>query len=153
MRALFGLLLAIGVTTLTLGCGQSSKSGAAGGGTDSLDGTYTIVATETNGQQFPAGKGETEEDRTVRIEGNKLIARKEGKDDPVNFKTDASKDPKEIDIIAAGGGGKGDTVYGIYKLEGDILTICMSDKAETRPKEFKTAEGSVTMMMTLKKKK
>jgi uncharacterized protein (TIGR03067 family) len=54
---------------------------------------------------------------------------------------DESKDPKQIDLtpIWEGGGG---TVKGIYKLDGDTLTVCRPiTAAGARPKEFKAGEG------------
>ena len=50
------------------------------------------------------------------------------------------------------GNGKAETTYGIYKLEGETLTICgeIEGKLEDRPKEFKS--GAKNVIMTLKKK-
>ena len=46
-------------------------------------------------------------------------------------------------------------MYGIFKVEGDKLTICMieSDKAADRPKEFKTSKEGKAISMILEKKK
>jgi hypothetical protein len=43
-------------------------------------------------------------------------------------------------------------LYGIYRLEGDTLTVCLAEPNAERPKEFKTSEESKTTMLTLKKK-
>jgi uncharacterized protein (TIGR03067 family) len=53
------------------------------------------------------------------------------------FKFDASKDPRWVDLSAERLGDQ--TLKGIYKLEGDKLTICYAyDPDLPRPTEFKT---------------
>ena len=120
-----------------------------------LEGTYVIVSLEMGGEKIPDElfSKAPEADRTIRITADKLISSKKGKDDSVAYKVDASKSPAHITTTEAKGG-KTETSYGIYKLDGDTLTICMveSEKAEDRPKEFKSAKDSKVMILTLKKK-
>jgi uncharacterized protein (TIGR03067 family) len=52
------------------------------------------------------------------------------------------KDPKTIDVLPDGGPKRGERVLGIYKLEGDTLTICMAGPGQPRPNIFKAAKGS-----------
>ena len=153
MRFLFVLFLAAGVLTLAGGCGK--KDSASGGA--SLEGTYLLTGMEMGGEKFPddlISKGE-EGNRTIRITGDTIIAMKDGKEDPATYTTDKSKNPPHINMAGKKGGGQEEKMYGIYKLEGDTLTICMteSDKAEDRPKEFKTEKNGKSVMMTLTKKK
>jgi uncharacterized protein (TIGR03067 family) len=57
-------------------------------------------------------------------------------------KLDASKKPREIDLVA----GKGKAFLGIYKLEGDTLTLCIGDQKQRPselPSDFKAKEGQV----------
>src|SRR5437764_3061251 len=41
-----------------------------------------------------------------------------------NYKVDASKSPKQIEMIGTEGDLKGKAAFGIYKLDGDTLTMC-----------------------------
>ena len=162
MRAFFGLGLAVAVLMLAVGCSKKDSTtgggggGRGGGGGVPPDGTYVIVALERSGAPAPAEKftKESEHERTIRIAGDKLIATKGGKDDSVAVKWDPSQNPGHVTVTEIKPNGKTETTYGIYKMEGDNLIVCMvvSDKEEDRPKEFKTSKDSKATLMTLKKK-
>ena len=54
-----------------------------------------------------------------------------------------NKDPKTIDNVLESGASKGKKQYGVYKLEGDKLTVCMTPPGraeDDRPKEFTTKD-------------
>ena len=76
---------------------------------------------------------------------------KEGAKDTTegSYKVDAKKDPAEIDLTPPKEEG---TLVGIYKLDGDTLTICLSEKGSTdRPTRFESPEGTNVMLITLKR--
>jgi RNA polymerase sigma factor (sigma-70 family) len=56
-----------------------------------------------------------------------------------DFTLDEKADPKRIDISIPQDSGTIKTALGIYKLEGDTLTICQSRPERDAPKEFKAA--------------
>jgi uncharacterized protein (TIGR03067 family) len=70
-----------------------------------------------------------------------------GKTRKVPFKIDASKEPKHFDKTESGA-----FQVGIYKLEGDTLTICSTTDGE-RPTEFKTTDkaGSLRVLKRTEK--
>jgi len=78
------------------------------------------------------------------------------KPDAVTYKLDTKKSPNEIDIMAPKEKGK---ILGIYKIDGDTLTICISgkdvkdDKDGERPAKFESPEGAQIMLMTFKRVK
>ena len=93
---------------------------------------------------------------SITFNNDGKVLMKEGGQDKAeegSYKVDPKKDPAEIDITPPDG--KGQTIVGIYKIEGDTLTICFneSEKPEDRPKEFVSPPGSETMVVTCKRSK
>ena len=82
----------------------------------------------------------------------KMIFKEGNKDaEEGTYKVDARKNPPEIDLSPPKEDG---TLLGIYKLDGDTLTICLADKSSTdRPNKFESPEGTNLMLVTLKRVK
>ncbi|MFO0844671.1 MAG: TIGR03067 domain-containing protein [Gemmataceae bacterium] len=68
------------------------------------------------------------------------------------LKLDATKDPRQIDMTPDGG--KAGTILGIYKIDGDTLTICYAPPKGKRPEAFESKEGTgVTLSVWVREKK
>jgi uncharacterized protein (TIGR03067 family) len=75
-----------------------------------------------------------------------------GMDREVRFYLDATKDPRHIDFISVPD--RRDTVFGIYRFEGDALRICgylEPTELGERPITFATKPGSRQMMLLLQR--
>jgi uncharacterized protein (TIGR03067 family) len=85
---------------------------------------------------------------TFKADGKMLFKEGNNSAEDGSYKADAKKEPAEIDISPPGEG----TLVGIYKLDGDTLTICLSEKGSTdRPTKFESPEGTNVMLITLKR--
>jgi uncharacterized protein (TIGR03067 family) len=77
---------------------------------------------------------------------------KREKPDEGTYKLDAGKDPAEIDILPPAEKKDRGAIQGIYKVDGDTLTICLArGPGVERPKKFESPEG--VMLMTFKRAK
>lgn len=70
------------------------------------------------------------------------------------FRLDPTKDPRQIDLIVTqspDGMWDGQTIRGIYQLQGDTLRCCSSLPNHPRPQGFSPVEGSSQMSMVLRR--
>jgi uncharacterized protein (TIGR03067 family) len=149
MRRIPALGLMVSVCALAVG----PAPGRAEDKKVNLEGTWIIVGMEVGGKALPEDlvAKSPEAERTIKITADKMIATKNGKEDPATYKLDTSKTPHEIDLVGKDSKGKEEKLSGIFKVDGDKLTLCVAQG--DRPKEFKTTEKGQSMIMILQKKK
>jgi uncharacterized protein (TIGR03067 family) len=70
-----------------------------------------------------------------------------------SLKIDPSKSPAHIDFTYEDGPAKGKTLKGIYKFEGDTLTVCYGGFGKDRPSEFASKAGSESILAVQKRAK
>lgn len=92
-------------------------------------------------------------DSIVRIvEKDHVIWKREGKAFAgTKVEWDTTKTPMWIDVLPDGGPSKGEKIPGIYKVDGNLLTICMADKGKARPTQFASPKGSDHTLMVFRK--
>ncbi|HMF10699.1 MAG TPA: TIGR03067 domain-containing protein [Gemmataceae bacterium] len=113
-----------------------------------LEGTWIVVSMEHGGKKAPdeAAKGVT----LIFAADGKVSVKTPDKEIKGSYKLGAGKKAKEITLEATAE----KTLYGIYKIDGDSLTICAVDtSADERPTEFATKDGSEARLVVLKREK
>jgi len=110
-------------------------------------GTWQVTRFEHKGRVAPEGEAKA----TLLIEaGGKGTLRPPNGNAKFSYVVDDSKSPKQITFIYEGGPLDGRKQFGIYKLEGEKLTLCFASpragEAE-RPKEFKTEGSDYTLVV------
>jgi uncharacterized protein (TIGR03067 family) len=120
--------------------------------TADLEGTYLMIGLESRSQKMTEEqlRGVPENQRKIVIRGDQMIVSTKDGVDTSTIRLDAAKSPQRIDIITTKEG-RTEVNYGIFKVEGAVLTICASETGESkdRPREFKTDARS--MMLVLRK--
>jgi uncharacterized protein (TIGR03067 family) len=108
------------------------------------------------GKEVPPAKG-VKGMRFTFAEDGKFTAHGDAdKPDTGTYKIDAKKDPPELDLIVPTGKAT-EATLGIYKIEGDTLTICITftfgQKGAKRPAKLESPDDSDVMLMTFKRAK
>jgi uncharacterized protein (TIGR03067 family) len=117
-----------------------SKEDASKKDVAAMQGDWACDRMERDGQKFP---DEAAQAYFRTVKGNAYtVSRFKKAVGKGTFTLDATKSPKQIDITLADGPAKGKTVLGIYKIDGDTLTICNAGPGGKRPAEFKAPQKS-----------
>lgn len=138
---LVGLALVVGAP----GAKEEPKKEAA-----SIVGEWVGEKAVRGGKETPVPEGGIT--FTFTTEGKMMVSQGgKASQEAIAYKVDLKKKPAEISMEAPGDKG---TIKGIFKIEGDTLTLCIAQgKDGEQPTKFESGEGSKTMLMTLKRKK
>jgi uncharacterized protein (TIGR03067 family) len=156
--------IAVIIATLVVPTGAESSKPTGALGEDAakkelelLQGHWVMVGRELLGK-----KATPEELKQLKgvmvIEGNKRTGWSDEMGKKVNvqeatIKLDPTANPKAVDKAITKGIGKGETTLGIYKLEGDQLTICLALGSKERPTEFAGKSNGHAMVVVYKRVK
>jgi uncharacterized protein (TIGR03067 family) len=142
MSATYFLLLAAGTL---VAADDRSKADPSKGDLDKLRGTWLTVSLVNDGKTVadektppkagPATKLVYEDNKWMIKVGDKVVARG-------IFKIDATKKPKEIDVMDESGVKNDKMRLGIFELDGDTYKFCLAPAGKPRPTEFTSKAGS-----------
>jgi uncharacterized protein (TIGR03067 family) len=115
-----------------------------------IDGKWTMETVTRDGKKDDAFTGASR----VHEGGKYTMKGAEGKTLPTSegtFTVDADK--KAFDMKPSGGRYKDKTLLGIYKIDGDMLTIAFAEPGKDRPTKFESKEGNGVVVAVMKKAK
>ena len=146
-------LIVIGfVARFAAAAGQASgpgKEDTEKGELEKLQGKWVMVSLMVSGKASPdmvAGQA-------MVVKGTKSTYVYRGKEGSTgSLRIDPGKNPAHYDVTYENGPAKGITLNGVYKLEGDVLTIHLpGDGNEKRPADFTSRRGSGTLLLVFKR--
>jgi uncharacterized protein (TIGR03067 family) len=110
-----------------------------------LQGIWMTVSLVSDGKTLVDEKHPPKEGSVTKLEydGNHWMVKVEGKTIASGiFRIDATKTPKEVDILDASGVRNEKSKLGIYELKGDTYRYCLAPAGKPRPAEFASKAGS-----------
>ncbi|HZY84580.1 MAG TPA: sigma-70 family RNA polymerase sigma factor, partial [Gemmataceae bacterium] len=155
LKAAGVVLLAVTAVVVGIGvCARlalADKPAAAGKDEAAKDeekilGTWALVSYAEGGEKAPEAKIRGAQ-VTFTADG-KMTVKQGEQEQEFTYKLSPAQKPKEF----SGTNAQGRTVLGIYKLDGDTLTVCY-DRGGDRPAEFASNEGTKVVLEVLKRVK
>jgi uncharacterized protein (TIGR03067 family) len=144
--------LALSIMTVGLVVAARTLAGEAGKkDLEQMQGTWMVASLEVSGKPVPA---ETIKGWQLLIQGDKYSFQTNEERIEGMYKLDAATTPKTIDATRTKGPDQGKVLLGIYRLEGDHLTMCFTlPDGGGRPTQFATRTGTSQRLYVLTRKK
>jgi uncharacterized protein (TIGR03067 family) len=141
----------ISLTAAFLLVGADAPSDAVKKEMAQLEGEWTMVSGERDGQPLPDNF--LKDAKRVAKDGVSTISFGDRVYMKAKFSIDPTKKPKTIDYEIVEGETKGKKVLGIYEIDGDKVRFCFSTPDKDRPSEFTAKAGSGNTLSVWKRKK
>jgi uncharacterized protein (TIGR03067 family) len=113
-----------------------------------LEGTWSFERLEIDGAAVPP---EGLRSSRLLLDGDRFRTESPEATYEGVFNINVEAQPHEIDIEFVAGPEAGNWNYGVFRVEGDQLEICLDMSGRSRPKEFRTAPGSGHACETLRR--
>jgi len=107
-----------------------------------MEGAWAFEKLVPNGEE-PRPEGELKQMRLVVRDNTRTVMQGGEVRNKATYTIDPKASPKTIDVEILDGPLKGRTLYGIYTLDGDTFTMCLSLDGKVRPTKLEAAKGNV----------
>jgi uncharacterized protein (TIGR03067 family) len=124
-------------------CNRSKPEATAMNDFERIQGSWALVSGERHGERFTT---EVTKDVKLTFAGDALRTHKGDDVSEATFALHPEMNPKGIDLNMDGGVG-----LGIYKLEGQKLTVLHGEVDQPRPADFDAVEGGDLTLLVLEK--
>src|SRR5262245_40638073 len=104
-----------------------------------LEGTWAFTYLDIDGRVMPSDQLATSR---ILMDGDRFRTEAPEATYECIFNINVEADPHEIDIDFVAGPEAGNRNFGIFRLQGDGLEICLDMNGQTRPKEFRSSGGA-----------
>lgn len=152
MRSLMLLATALGLFLLApAGSAAPKPKDDAKDDLKKLEGDWKFTTWVSNGNDLPQ---ELLEIAKWSVKGDKYTFEMGENKEEGTIKLDSAKKPAKIDLDIKDGNDKGKAQPGIYKIEGDTITICLARPGnKDRPTEFSGKGEDGHILVTIKRLK
>ena len=113
-----------------------------------IEGTWKLISGEQNGQDEPA---EDVKNSKLEIIGDQHTVTVGDAVMKGTHKLDTSQTPMLIDSTDTAGPFENMSLKGIFKVEGDVFTVCFAAPDTERPTKFTTKDGQATLLHVWKR--
>jgi uncharacterized protein (TIGR03067 family) len=110
---------------------------------EKLQGRWFVTSLQIDGAEQPF------DDAMIVVDGSRFVATGMGDEYTGIVTLSLTKKPKTIDLAFTAGPPAGTTNRGIYKLDGDVWTLCLATRGDARPRGFRTRENTGHALETL----
>jgi uncharacterized protein (TIGR03067 family) len=118
---------------------------------EALQGSWKLTSVERNGEEISA---DFLQSAKLVVKGERYSVTAGDQSAVATFKMDASRRPKQIDFTYIEGPQKGETIQGIYEVEGDTYRMCRGLTSGTeRPTKFAAPADSGLIFVIMKREK
>lgn len=143
---MFGVLVLVGVlltSTHSYGADEEKKDGTS---VSALQGSYTLIAGEKDGQTIPS---ERIRGSTVRITENTMTIFDEDEKETyaVTYTIDKSQNPWKLTMTSTQAPVQGEVAYGLVEKDGDTVKLIYAVRGGAVPDDFTTEQNQLLFVM------